>query len=92
LETALHGRTTEITHRLRSLDQRLGRVTINICGPAPETQKGQSVKPTDEHLHEKFNTVESWLAALEDEMSRLESVVGSHQPAKVTEGRVAANF
>lgn len=91
-ENHLHNRTSEAIRRLRQIENRLNRVTNNICGPVPESAANET-KPTQEHLHDKMDVASNLLALIEDELCRLENAVGQNQPQPAkTVGGVAAGY
>jgi len=87
-EQHLHGRVTDVIQRLRKLDTRLSRVTSSICGSCPDSS-GANPKPIDENVHDKLNVAYSIISSLEDEMTRLENSVGSHQSAPMMAANAA---
>lgn len=89
--SSLHNRTTEVYQRLRKLDSRLSRVTVNVCGNTPECA-GDDPKPIDEHLHDKVDSINRVLVSMEEEMTRLENAVGSNQPQPAMKAPQAVSF
>jgi hypothetical protein len=76
---SIHNRLNDTIDRLRNLDRRLYTVTAQVCGVVPES--AQNAKPMEDHLLDKLTTASAYIYALEVELSRLESAIGSNAPA-----------
>jgi hypothetical protein len=74
----LHNRSSDFIRRLRQAGRRLTVVTTHICGSTPECV-GESPKPIEEHLHDKFDNISNIITDIEEEMTRLENSIGSNQ-------------